>query len=135
MTVFDAVNHGRTGGTGRVRVAITGGTGLVGGHLAIALATAGHEVVIVARGVDQRPWAKQILATPGVRLVRAGITEEESLRQAFEGCNAVAHCAGINREIGAQTYQAIHVDGTAAVVRAAQQAGVARSALVSFPGR
>jgi len=34
-----------------MRIAITGGTGLVGGHLAVTLARAGHEVVIVARGV------------------------------------------------------------------------------------
>jgi uncharacterized protein YbjT (DUF2867 family) len=115
-----------------MRVAITGGSGLVGGHLAKALAAAGHEVVIVARGVDHRPWAKEILATPGVRLVRGGIADEAALLQAFDGCEAVAHCAGINREIGAQTYQAIHVDGTASVVRAAEKAGVSRLALISF---
>ena len=115
-----------------MRVAITGGTGLVGGHLAAALAEAGHEVVIVSRGVDQRPWAKEISALYGVRVVRAAISDEPALAAAFEGCDAVAHCAGINREIGTQTYQVIHVDGTASVVRAAEQAGVERLAFLSF---
>jgi uncharacterized protein YbjT (DUF2867 family) len=115
-----------------MRIAITGGTGLVGGHLAKTLADAGHEVVVVARGVDQRPWAAAILALPEVRLVRAAITDQEALRGAFDGCDAVAHCAGINREIGSQTYQAVHVEGTARVVRAAEGAGVTRLALVSF---
>lgn len=44
----------------------------------------------------------------------------------------MAHCAGINRELGSQTYRAVHVDGTRNVVAAAQTAGVKRLALVSF---
>lgn len=39
---------------------------------------------------------------------------------------------GINREIGAATYQAVHVDGTRNVLTAAGRAGVRRLALVSF---
>ncbi|MDQ4125988.1 MAG: NAD(P)H-binding protein, partial [Actinomycetota bacterium] len=39
---------------------------------------------------------------------------------------------GINREIGAATYEAVHVDGTRNVVTAAERAGVRRLALVSF---
>jgi uncharacterized protein YbjT (DUF2867 family) len=115
-----------------LRVAITGGTGFVGGHLATHLAAHGHEVVVVARGVDQRPWARQVLRLPGVRLHRAGIDDSQALAQAFAGCQAVAHCAGINRQLGAQTYQAVHVQGTANVVGAAEQAGVRRLALLSF---
>ncbi len=115
-----------------MRIAITGGTGLVGGHLAAELSSAGHAVIVVARGVDERPWAREVLALPGVSLVRAGIDDEAALGAAFGRCQAVAHCAGVNREIGAQTYQAVHIDGTANVVRAAKKAGVKRLALVSF---
>jgi len=42
------------------------------------------------------------------------------------------HCAGINREIGDQTFQSVHVDGTRAVVEAARRAGVKRIVMVSF---
>jgi uncharacterized protein YbjT (DUF2867 family)/predicted DCC family thiol-disulfide oxidoreductase YuxK len=115
-----------------MRVAVTGGTGFVGGHLAKSLAAGGHEVVVLARGVDQRPWAQEILQLPALTFVRAGTGDEEALVSAFEGCAAVAHCAGINREIGSQTYEAVHVRGTAAVVRAAEAAGVDRIAYVSF---
>jgi uncharacterized protein YbjT (DUF2867 family) len=55
-----------------------------------------------------------------------------SPRHSPPGADAVAHCAGINREIGTQTYEAVHVHGTASVVSAAANAGVARLALVSF---
>jgi uncharacterized protein YbjT (DUF2867 family)/predicted DCC family thiol-disulfide oxidoreductase YuxK len=115
-----------------MRIAITGGTGFVGGHLARSLAQRGHEVVILARGVDDRPWAQAVQGFPGVSFVRAGTDDESALREAFQGCNAVAHCSGINREFGSQTYEKVHVEGTANVVRAAEAAGVQRIALVSF---
>jgi uncharacterized protein YbjT (DUF2867 family)/predicted DCC family thiol-disulfide oxidoreductase YuxK len=115
-----------------MRIAITGGTGFVGGHLAKALAQQGHDVVVLSRGVDARPWAQEVLALPGITFVRVGTDDEEGLVRAFEGCEAVAHCAGINREIGSQTYQAAHVRGAANVVHAAEAAGVQRLAFTSF---
>ena len=115
-----------------MRVAITGGTGFVGGHLAVSLAEAGHEAIVLARGVDDRPWARHVRASDGVSVVHTGIDDEDALAEAFAGCDAVAHCAGINRELGAATYRAVHVEGTRNVVRAAERAGVLRLSIVSF---
>jgi NADH dehydrogenase len=56
----------------------------------------------------------------------------DALAAAFAGCDAVAHCAGINREIGGQTFQRVHVEGTRAVVEAARRAGVKRIVMLSF---
>ena len=111
------------------RIAITGGTGFVGRHVAARLSAAGHEVVLVARGVDRRV---PVDGQPRVRLVEASVTDAIALAAAFEGCETVVHCAGINREIGSQTYAAIHVEGTRAVVDAARSAGVARLVMLSF---
>ncbi len=93
-----------------MRVAITGGTGFVGRHLAARL----DDPVIVSRrtGVD--------------------VGSLDSLVAAFSGCDVVAHFAGINREIGDQTYARVHVDGTAAVIAAAQLAGVRKIIMLSF---
>ena len=115
-----------------LRIAITGGTGFVGGHLAVALSQSGHEAVVVSRGIDSRPWAREVLRLPGVTVAQAGIQDADGLARAFAGCEAVAHCAGINREIGSQTYDAVHVRGTANVVKAAEEAGARRLALLSF---
>jgi NADH dehydrogenase len=115
-----------------MRIAITGGTGFVGGHLAATLANEGHDVVVLARGHDGRPFAAQVLGLEGVHAVTASISDRAALVEAFSGCDAVAHCAGINREIGAQTYEAIHVQGTANVVAAAHEARVTRLSFVSF---
>ncbi|WP_341947383.1 NAD(P)H-binding protein [Microbacterium sp. LWH11-1.2] len=93
-----------------MRVAITGGTGFVGRHLAERL----DDAVVISRrsGVE--------------------ITDVDALAAAFEGCDTVAHCAGINREIGDQTFRRVHVEGTRAVVEAARRAGVRRIVMVSF---
>lgn len=93
-----------------MKVAITGGTGFVGRHLAERL----DDVVLVSRreGID--------------------LDDVEALTAAFVGCDAIAHCAGINREIGEQTFERVHVHGTRNVVEAARRAGVKRIVMVSF---
>ncbi|MFN0129651.1 MAG: NAD(P)H-binding protein [Verrucomicrobiales bacterium] len=113
-----------------MRIAITGGTGFVGRNLARQLLADGNEVVIISRGVDQRD--RSVQGEPGVTVARVGTHDENKLAEAFAGCQGVAHCAGINREVGSQTYQRVHVQGTRNVVNAAKRAGVAKVALVSF---
>jgi len=113
-----------------MRVAVTGGTGFVGRHIARRLVADGHEVVLIARGCDQTdPGIQQL---PNVRFFQTGLADIGKLEAAFTGCDAVAHCAGINRERGEQTYERVHIRGTRNVVEAARKAGVAKIALISF---
>jgi NADH dehydrogenase len=97
-----------------MRVAITGGTGFVGSELAEWLTANGHEAVVISRrvGVD--------------------IQDQAALCEAVRDCDAIAHCAGINRELGAQTYENVHVRGTANVIDAAKTMGVKKLLLLSF---
>jgi nucleoside-diphosphate-sugar epimerase len=95
-----------------MRIAITGGTGFVGRNLAARLDPASTVVISRRTGVD--------------------IDDVDALADAFAGCDVVVHAAGINREIGDQTFQRVHVDGTRAMIAAAQQAGVKRIVMVSF---
>jgi len=98
------------------RIAVTGATGFVGRHVVARLTASGHEVVRLSRrtGID--------LASP----------DPAALRKALGGCDAAIHCAGINRELGPQTYDAIHVRGTQALVEAARAAAVGRISVLSF---
>uniref|UniRef100_UPI0003B43DD4 SDR family oxidoreductase n=1 Tax=Agromyces subbeticus TaxID=293890 RepID=UPI0003B43DD4 len=65
---------------------------------------------------------------------RTGVdtSDVDALTRAFEGCEVVAHCAGINREIGDQSYQRVHIEGTANVIEAAKRAGVRKIIMLSF---
>src|SRR5260370_7944375 len=113
-----------------MKIAITGATGFVGRHLARSLSYCGHELVLIARGVDGRD--RPVRRIHGAQFQSDPVTDEDALARAFEGCDAVAPCAGINREMGGQTYRRVHIEGTQAVVNAARRAGVKRIALMSF---
>ena len=108
-----------------MKIAVTGGTGFVGRHLAEHLLTLGHQPVLLARGRDVR-------RAPAAPLIQTDLSDAGLLAEAFRGCDAIAHCAGINREIGPQTYQRVHVEGTRNVIEAARLAGVPRLLLISF---
>jgi nucleoside-diphosphate-sugar epimerase len=112
-----------------MKIAITGGTGFVGRSLARALTAEGHEVVLIARHHNHTEITKQV---PNTRLFAIGLDDPKKLAQAFSVCDAIAHCAGINREIGTQTYHRVHVQGTRNVVSAARLAGARKIILVSF---
>jgi NADH dehydrogenase len=103
-----------------MRIAITGATGFVGGHLTNRLTGEGHEVVRIGRHrIDDA-------------IVHSSLKDVDQLTVAFTGCKAVAHCAGINRELDDQTYARVHVEGTRNVVAAAKNAGVQKIVLLSF---
>lgn len=111
-----------------MRIAITGGTGFVGGHVAKSLPGDGHDTVLIARGTRIPDWSPQPRAT----LVKSDLSDALVLERAFSGCEAVVHCAGINREIGRQTYQEVHIQGTRNVIAAATRAGVRKIVFMSF---
>jgi NADH dehydrogenase len=113
-----------------VKIAITGGSGFVGRHLARSLVGQGHEVVLIARGVDRRD--ESVRRLPGATLASIGTADPAALAAAFAGCDAVAHLAGINRELGTQTYPAVHVEGTRHVVDTAKAAGMPKVVMLSF---
>src|SRR5690242_13095767 len=104
-----------------MRVAITGATGFVGSHLATRLDSEGHEVVRLGRR-----------ARGNEEIVSVSLDDVDALVNAFAGCHAVAHCAGINRELGEQTFARVHVAATRNVVAAALRAGVEKIVLMSF---
>jgi NADH dehydrogenase len=113
-----------------MRIAITGGTGFVGRNIGRLLVSEGHEVVLIARGRDRSDLS--IRRLPHSRFASLTLDNADELTQIFSGCEAVVHCAGINRERGEETYQRVHINGTHDVVEAAKKAGVRKIVLISF---
>lgn len=87
-------------------------------------------MVLIARGADRRDPA--IFGLEKATFAAADLSDVGELARAFAGCEAVAHCAGINREIGAQTYERVHIAGTLNVCEAARSAGVRKIVMLSF---
>lgn len=112
-----------------MKIAITGGTGFIGKHLAKELLRRGHEVVILSRGLYRR--GSDIPVQANLSQVRANVMDASELTRAFAGCTAVVHCAGTSED-PSQTFQQVHVAGASSAVNAAQQAGVQKFVLVSY---
>ncbi len=113
-----------------MKFAITGANGFMGRRLATALQREGHQLNLVTRpGCNRGRIARR---EPDTQVFPLGLSDPERLAEAFAGARAIAHLAGINREIGDQTYETVHIDGARHVVAAARLAGVRRIVFVSF---
>jgi uncharacterized protein YbjT (DUF2867 family) len=106
-----------------MKLAITGGTGFVGRHL-IGLALAKkHEVRALARTPQT--------AIPGVEWIEGAIDPARNLGRLVEGVDAVIHVAGAINAPDRAAFAACNIDGTAALLSAAQDAGITRFVHVS----
>jgi len=107
---------------GRTRIAITGAAGSLAHDIVPGLMELGYEVV----GVDRRRSPEL-----GIQWVESEIADRARLREAFAGCEAVIHLAGIPLEDEWSAILAANIDGTQAVLEAAHAAGVPRAVLAS----
>ena len=105
-----------------MKVALTGATGFVGGHLLELALGEGHTVRALAR----RPQPSRA----GVTWVEGALDDSAALAALVNGADAVIHVAGvINAD--AAGFEAGNVTGTAAILGAAEQAVVGRFVHVS----
>lgn len=103
-----------------MRIALSGGTGFVGGHLAVELVRRGHDVVALVRSAARAAALRSL----GVETVEGDVTEGVGLNGWLSGCRVVVHLVGVIEERGDATFERVHVTGTRNVVRAAEEAGV-----------
>ena len=104
-------------------LAITGGTGFVGGRLVELALAAGHEV----RALTRRPQPPR----DGIVWIDGALDKPESLELLCEGADAVIHVAGVINARDAAGFEAGNVTGTSAMLAAAEQASVKRFVHVS----
>ena len=113
-----------------MRIAITGGTGFVGSHLASHLAEQGHELVLISRGARAGGGA----AGPAATRVTADVVSGSGLAAAFAGCDAVVNLVAVIVERRGQTFDAVNRQGAVNVARAAVEAGVGHLVQLSALG-
>lgn len=111
-------------------IAITGGTGFIGSHLARSALAQGRHVRVVARD----PEGAQELLGLGAEFATGDVQDADSLARAFEGAEAVIHLVGIIQEKGRNTFQAVHHRGAANAALAARRAGARKLVHMSALG-
>jgi dihydroflavonol-4-reductase len=107
-----------------MKIFLTGATGFVGHHVALALADQGADLRLLVRKTSNLKNLEGIRGETHV----GDLLDPESLRQGFEGCDAVMHVAADYR-LWIRDPQAMYranVDGTRELLRMAREAGVPR---------
>jgi dihydroflavonol-4-reductase len=107
-----------------VKAFITGATGFVGSHVARALAAQGAELRLLVRSTSKTDNIADLRAEAAMGDLR----DPASLKKAMEGCEFVFHVAADYRlwvRDPEQMYRA-NVEGTRAIIEAAQATGVRR---------
>jgi dihydroflavonol-4-reductase len=103
---------------------VTGATGFVGSHVARALAAQGADLRLLVRSTSRTDNISDLPAEVTVGDLR----QPESLKAAMNGCDFVFHVAADYRlwvRNPEEMYQA-NVEGTRAIIQAAQESGVRR---------
>lgn len=109
-------------------VLVLGGDGFIAGFAIAALHARGWRVL---RGVRAPGRA---LREDERRCDLAGMATPVQWREALAGVDAVVNAAGILRESGRRTFDAVHLDGPLALARACVEAGVRRFVQISSVG-
>lgn len=115
-----------------MRALVTGGSGFIGAHVVRALLADGASVRCLVRGDSRR----DNLAGLDVDLAVGDLTDTATLASAVRGCDRVFHCAADYR-LGVRDPRPLYrsnVDGTANLLQAAADAGVARVVYTSSVG-
>lgn len=121
-----------------MRIAITGGTGSLGGALIRVLAKNGmaERIVSVSRDeVKSGDLAERWPNLASLKCMLGDVRDAHRLEEVFRGCDTVIHCAALKR-ISHSVYSPgemvkTNVQGTINVIHAATEAGVQRVLFVS----
>ena len=104
-------------------VALTGGTGFVGGRLVRLAVERGHHV----RALTRRPQ----VSSDNVEWIEGALGDRNALERLVTGCGAVNHVAGVINAPHAAGFEKGNVTGTLAMLAAATASGTRRFVHVS----
>ena len=109
-------------------IAVTGGTGFVGSHLARCLAEAGRKIVVLGRN----RYRTHRIQHANIRFIKVDICDAEAVASALTDCELVYHCAALSTPWGDRDrIQQVNVGGTQNVVLACERNKDARLIHVS----
>ena len=104
-------------------VTVFGGSGFVGTQIVQLLARNGHRIRVASRRPDLAGHVKMFGSVGQIQPIQANVRNAASVRRAVAGVDIVINLVGVGASRGAQTFEAVHVDGAANVAEAARVAG------------
>jgi len=104
-------------------VTVFGGSGFLGRHVVRALAKRGYRIRVGVRRPELAGHLQPLGKVGQIHAVQANLRYPASVEAATRGAAAVVNLVGILAGQGAQTFDAVHVKGAAAVAKAAAGAG------------
>ena len=114
-------------------VTIYGGSGFVGRYVARRLAKDGWRVRVACRRPNEALFVRAYGSVGQVEPVFCNIRNDDSVRAAAMGAQAVVNAVGILAESGRNTFGAVQAEGAERIARIAAE-GVDRMALISAIG-
>ena len=115
-----------------MKVALFGGTGFVGSYILDQLLEQGHQPTLLIReGSD-----KKVHSPENCTIIKGDISNEESIKQAINGSDAVIYCIGLIREFKSRgiTFERTQFEGATMCMNTATDLGVKRFILMSANG-
>ena len=118
----------------KAKVAVTGASGLVGGHAVEHLADQGYDVVAVLRTVPDhlQRFIDGYAGTGSIAIAKADLNDQAALEKAFSGADVVVHAAGSVDPYGSrEAIFATNYGGTVNALAASKKTGVKQFIFIS----
>ncbi len=115
-------------------VTIFGGSGFVGRYIARRMAKEGWRVRVAVRRPNEAIFVRPYGTVGQVEPVLANIRDDDSVRAAIHGADAVVNCVGILAERGKNKFGLVQHHGAARVARIASEEGAETFVHVSAIG-
>lgn len=112
------------------RVFVLGGTGFVGRHVCEKLIRAGYQVTVATR---RRTAARDIMLLPGLTVLELDVHDEQALRLAVAGHDALVNLVAILHG-GPAAFKRVHVELPGKIARACVHEGVGQVVHISALG-
>lgn len=115
-------------------ITVFGGSGFIGRHVVRALAERGWRVRNACRRPDLAQHLQPLGSVGQIVSVQANLRNEESVRAACRGADAVVNLVAVLHESGKQRFEELHVHGARRVAEAAREAGATSLVHISAIG-